>query len=68
MKKHTYSFDSCKVFKYVEIDATNMNFKDNTFNLTEDKGTYDAIACNENDKIIIKNLFLLNAKGYLGLW
>ena len=34
-----------------------MTFQDNKFDLTIDKGTYDALACNETDKTMIRNLF-----------
>ena len=33
-----------------------MNFRDNIFDITVDKGTYDALACDEKDKTMIKNL------------
>ena len=43
-------------FQHVSMDATRMNFRDNSFDITIDKGTYDALACNENDKTMIRNL------------
>ena len=33
-----------------------MNFRDEVFDITVDKGTYDALACDEKDKTMIKNL------------
>ena len=40
------------------MDATKMDFRDNSFDITIDKGTYDALACSENDKSMIRNLYL----------
>lgn len=34
-----------------------MKYEDGQFDLTIDKGTYDALACDEQDKTMIKNLF-----------
>ena len=33
-----------------------MNFRKEIFDITVDKGTYDALACDEKDKTMIKNL------------
>ena len=33
-----------------------MNFRDQVFDITVDKGTYDALACDEKDKSMIMNL------------
>ena len=33
-----------------------MNFRNNCFDIVIDKGTYDALACNEEDKSMIRNL------------
>ena len=30
---------------FVAVDATNMNFRDDSFDFCIDKGTYDALAC-----------------------
>ena len=47
------------------MDATNMNFKDNSFQVTIDKGTYDALAvifvfydfkCAPNSSNMLRNL------------
>ena len=38
------------------MDATKMNFRDNTFDVVIDKGTYDALACDEQDKTMISRL------------
>ncbi len=38
------------------MDATRMQFRDNSFDIVIDKGTYDALACNEQDKTLVKNL------------
>jgi hypothetical protein len=37
------------------MDATRMAFRDNSFDLSIDKGTYDALACGP-DKEILKKL------------
>lgn len=58
MKERTDKIEKCKNFIYDEMDATKMTYEDNMFDLTIDKGTYDALACNEKDKTMIKNLFL----------
>ena len=47
MKEHTDTFEPCKDFVYECIDATAMKYEDNQFDLTIDKGTYDALACDE---------------------
>ena len=39
------------------MDATHMAYENDTFDLTIDKGTYDALACFPEDKTMIKNLF-----------
>jgi ubiquinone/menaquinone biosynthesis C-methylase UbiE len=31
-------------FEYLAMDATRMNFRDNSFDVSIDKGTYDALA------------------------
>ena len=36
------------------MDATNMTFLDNTFDLTFDKGTLDALLCSKNNDIPFK--------------
>ena len=58
MKNHNKDKEECKDFEYVEMDATNMTFEDDKFDLTIDKGTYDALACDPKDKTMIKKLFL----------
>ena len=37
------------------MDATKMNYRDNTFDVCVDKGTFDALACGE-DKTVIRDL------------
>mmetsp|Transcript_32162 Transcript_32162/g.49188 ORF Transcript_32162/g.49188 Transcript_32162/m.49188 type:complete len:115 (-) Transcript_32162:625-969(-) len=49
-------FDKCRHLQNLSMDATNMNFRNNSFDLVIDKGTYDALACDETDKTMIKNL------------
>ena len=34
-----------KNYQYLAMDATKMQFKDNSFDIVIDKGTYDALAC-----------------------
>lgn len=34
-----------------------MDYEDNCFDIVVDKGTYDALACDEKDKTMIRNLF-----------
>ena len=53
MKERTDKIEKCKNFVYDEMDATKMTYGDNSFDLTIDKGTYDALACNEKDKTMI---------------
>lgn len=40
------------------MDATNMDIPSEFFDLVVDKGTYDALACDPNDKSNIKKLLL----------
>ena len=42
-------------FDFITLDATKMNFRDNSFDLCIDKGTFDALACGENREPL-KNL------------
>jgi len=49
-------FDKCRNLQNLAMDATKMNFRDGSFDITIDKGTYDALACDEKDKTMIKNL------------
>ena len=32
-------------YDFIALDATKMNFRDNSFDLCIDKGTFDALAC-----------------------
>ena len=42
-------------FDFIALDATKMNFRDNSFDLCIDKGTFDALACGP-DRTVLKNL------------
>ena len=42
-------------FDFIALDATKMNFRDNSYDLCIDKGTFDALACGENREPL-KNL------------
>lgn len=37
--------------KYIEMDATNMTFDSNSFDVVIDKGTLDALNCSDSDKL-----------------
>lgn len=54
--------------KYIEMDATNMTFKENEFDVCIDKGTLDALLCGE-EKIytsLIKEMFrVIKIGGYV---
>ena len=60
MKSHNSDrpdkFPHCHHFQHVIADATRLAFRDNFFDITIDKGTYDALACSDKDKTPIKNL------------
>jgi ubiquinone/menaquinone biosynthesis C-methylase UbiE len=58
MKEHQDKIVECHNFSYAAMDATKMDYRQNTFDICIDKGTYDALACNENDKSMIRNLYL----------
>ena len=54
MKVHNSKIEKCNEFKYMTVDATDMKeFTDETFDITFDKGTYDALACDPSDKTMI---------------
>jgi ubiquinone/menaquinone biosynthesis C-methylase UbiE len=40
-----------EIFEYVTMDACNMTFKDESFDLCLDKGTVDALLCHLDDEI-----------------
>ena len=42
-------------FDFIALDATKMNFRDNSFDLCIDKGTFDALACGP-DRQVLKSL------------
>lgn len=53
------TLDKLQHFQYIAMDATKMSFRDNSFDIVIDKGTYDALACgivDNNDKSMIRNL------------
>lgn len=54
--KNTEKYQKCQNFSYLAMDATRMDFRDDTFDVVIDKGTYDALACDETDKTMIHNL------------
>lgn len=58
MKLHTdkEKFSKCHNFSHVAMDATGMDFRDKVFDIVVDKGTYDALACDESNKTMICNL------------
>jgi len=37
---------------FAALDATRMNFRDNSFDFCIDKGTFDALACGENRNML----------------
>jgi hypothetical protein len=47
------------------MDATRMDFRDNSFDICLDKGTYDALAVKEYCDHLISYSVGLRAKGYL---
>jgi hypothetical protein len=47
------------------MDATRMDFRDNSFDICLDKGTYDALAVIENCDDQISYSVVLRVKGYL---
>ena len=49
MKIH-YS-DSLPLQQFLVVDATNMAFRDKTFDICIDKGTFDALACGSDPKV-----------------
>ena len=57
-----------KNMKYIEMDATNMNFDKESFQVTIDKGTLDALNCSDNDSMsvdLIREMFrVTSVKGY----
>ena len=54
--KNTEKYQTCHNFSYLAMDATRMDFRDDSFDVVIDKGTYDALACDETDKTMIRNL------------
>ena len=42
-------------FEFTAMDATNMNYRENSFDVCVDKGTFDALACGP-DRTVIRNL------------
>jgi len=42
-------------FDFIALDATKMNFRDNTFDLCIDKGIFDALACGP-DRTVLRDL------------
>ena len=42
-------------FEFTAMDATKMNYRDNSFDVCVDKGTFDALACGP-DRSVIANL------------
>jgi len=54
--KNTEKYQQCQNFSYLAMDATRMDFRDDCFDVVIDKGTYDALACDETDKTMIRNL------------
>ena len=42
-------------FEFTAMDATKMNYRDNSFDVCIDKGTFDALACGP-DRSVIRNL------------
>ena len=42
-------------FEFTAMDATRMNYRDNSFDVCVDKGTFDALACGP-DRSVIRNL------------
>ena len=42
-------------FDFIAMDATRMNYRDNSYDVCIDKGTYDALACG-SDKTVLSNL------------
>jgi len=57
MREKTSTKESCKGFKYEAMDATNMRYDSDTFDVVIDKGTYDALACDPKDKKMIEKLY-----------
>lgn len=57
MRERNCQKPKCSQFEYISMDATHMTYEDNKFDLTIDKGTYDALACDPTDKTMISNLF-----------
>eukprot|EP00347_Sterkiella_histriomuscorum_P017991 403347204 len=50
--RSVYFPDKCPTFQYVPMDATNMQFRDNSFDFAFDKGTYDALACGQSQEVL----------------
>lgn len=44
-KKKLQGLDQLRQFEYVSMDATRMDYREGSFDLVIDKGTYDALAC-----------------------
>ena len=42
--------------EFIPMDATSMSFRSSSYDLCFDKGTYDALACGESSKPILKSL------------
>lgn len=47
--------DKYNGFEFTLMDATKMNYRDNSFDVCIDKGTYDALACG-HDRTDVRNL------------
>lgn len=39
------NLEKLQQFEYLAMDATRMDYRDNSFDIVIDKGTYDALAC-----------------------
>lgn len=57
---------------YLQMDATSMNFKDNTFDLIIEKGTLDALSCAESNylckKLLKEMLRVCSINGNIALY
>ena len=45
VKRRVGMLEKLKAFEYLVMDATRLDFRDNSFDIVIDKGTYDALAC-----------------------
>ena len=41
-------------FEFTAMDATKMNYRDNSFDVCIDKGTFDALACGPDRSVVCK--------------